>query len=567
MRTCSRRGFWHAWRLPAGPPWRIAVLLLIVVLPLAFGLGAGSAESTLPPGVEPDHLNEFGEFFTVIGSFEGDEQWVGGSANPSLRRHQGQAWTLTSTNGADSMTTRVFDPPLDLTMFESSGTASDENDYIDLWGYQHDTNLQAGSIHLDASPPGQEWTDYFSYYTLGVNEAGWRYLHVPKGLDPNLNDNKVEAWMKTGDPSWSSIVRARISIRSLPQTTSSFTFDLWRMVSADTAFVPREPRHGVNVRCDQDGVDPDAIVAKAKELGAEWVRLPFRWNEIEKEGPGEFAYKDCYEDVVEQADDEGLTVLAVLFGTPEWARKESCKALGEHCPPADPNSIKPLIADMKAEFGDGIRYWEIWNEPNSPGFFHGEDASEYVPLLRAAYEEIQSIDPSDTVILGGIYDDGEMPIAWMDQFYAAGGGAYAEVMAFHPYTSQNDPKAAVVMSPWNYRGHTRAMRAIMAVYGDTPLDTDLWATEFGFSTSDSPWCDGQKRPCTDSEQGQLTVDAYDIAENSALIQGFFVYELVNQQPEGETPRSHEGNFGLLKYTTTSLPKKASFGIVKNRFLP
>ena len=59
-----------------------------------------------------------------------------------------------------------------------------------------------------------------------------------------------------------------------------------------------------------------------------------------------------------------------------------------------------------SEFGDVVKTWEIWNEPNfswnSYGYYNGT-AQQYVALMQTAYDLIKAAAPNDTVIgLGGV---------------------------------------------------------------------------------------------------------------------------------------------------------------------
>jgi hypothetical protein len=52
------------------------------------------------------------------------------------------------------------------------------------------------------------------------------------------------------------------------------------------------------------------------------------------------------------------------------------------------------------EFGDVVKTWEIWNEPNFPGSSLGcfdGSAQSYVTLMQTAYVDIKAVAPNDTV--------------------------------------------------------------------------------------------------------------------------------------------------------------------------
>jgi hypothetical protein len=77
--------------------------------------------------------------------------------------------------------------------------------------------------------------------------------------------------------------------------------------------------------------------------------------------------------------------------------------------------------------------WEPWNEPNNTGWATGAD---YVAkVLRPFYQGVKAADPTATVIGGSTL---EVPLDWWRSLIAAGGLAFLDVAAVHPYTGNND---------------------------------------------------------------------------------------------------------------------------------
>ncbi|MGE0547660.1 MAG: family 1 glycosylhydrolase [Kofleriaceae bacterium] len=98
------------------------------------------------------------------------------------------------------------------------------------------------------------------------------------------------------------------------------------------------------------------------ELGAKYVRTDVWWYVIEpSRGSYNEAALDYYRWFVEEAGRNGLGVVAILSGAPEWAndlykqnrREEFTKAFGGYS------------EKVSAKIGDLITYWQLWNEPNN----------------------------------------------------------------------------------------------------------------------------------------------------------------------------------------------------------
>jgi hypothetical protein len=75
---------------------------------------------------------------------------------------------------------------------------------------------------------------------------------------------------------------------------------------------------------------------------------------------------------------------------------------GDKSVPDTENWIQ-TIKTAVSNFGDIVKYWEIWNEPTDTEFFSG-NASDYTEMLRIANQTIKSISPDAIIIgLGGLH--------------------------------------------------------------------------------------------------------------------------------------------------------------------
>lgn len=224
------------------------------------------------------------------------------------------------------------------------------------------------------------------------------------------------------------------------------------------------------------------------------LRTHIYWREIEPENttPENFdwtRYDQRLQDYAERGFDSILGIVAY----PRWATKFACG--GGMLDGAAPEwrEFVRAAAERYSQPPYDVHIWEIGNEvdgetevepedadrppplghlePTWPfGGCWGDIAPQYVEFLRIAYEEIKAVDPDATVMLGGLayaeFDHWFMR-DFLDNFLAAGGGEYTDVLGFHWFKSfQADWPSAV--------DKARELRETMAAHG---IDKPMWLTE------------------------------------------------------------------------------------------
>lgn len=143
---------------------------------------------------------------------------------------------------------------------------------------------------------------------------------------------------------------------------------------------------------------------------------------------------------------------AFCFGTKAVARRKSYGLTSEKdgsCAP--PRDVAPDgsgsdsawkgfiqgLVDHNRRLDSGryakIKFWGIWNEPNTRLFWQGTDA-QLVRMAKDAYTIIKAADPSALVLSpepASTMKNLDTAGDWLDHYLAAGGGAYADVFGFH----------------------------------------------------------------------------------------------------------------------------------------
>lgn len=308
----------------------------------------------------------------------------------------------------------------------------------------------------------------------------------------------------------------------------------------------------------------NAYFESLRDLGVGWVRWDVDWSVIEGKGKQNFDWSGP-DRVVAAANKYGINSLAIIAYAPDWAARKGC-VQGRQCAPADAGTFAFFSGLVVTRYKDSIRHWEIWNEPNTTGFWSPKpDPAAYSEILKESYLKIKSIDPTAFVISGGLapsYDkkNGDIsPITFVNRLYGLGSEKYFDAIGLHPYSFPALPENKIYWNSWQ---QMNSIRKTMNVNGDT--DKKIWITEYGAPTGG---------PGAKKNQNQLKfIEDFDYMTESAqekILSGailsyqergdwfgpFFWYSLKDL---GTTKDTLENFFGLLRYDGSRKPAYMTF---------
>lgn len=203
--------------------------------------------------------------------------------------------------------------------------------------------------------------------------------------------------------------------------------------------------------------------------------------------------------------------------------------------------------------------WEVWNEPNLKGFLcAGDDpraAPEvYAQMLQAAYTAIKGHNEDLVVVFGGVSG---VDAEWIQCAYESQTGiqGYFDVMAVHPYSSDNPPDLPdqSPIPPLDdcddssklLPRHVAAVHELMQTWGDG--DKPIWTTEFGWSNHpDYWWIPGWARGVTLEEQAEYTVRFLEMMQTEYPYVTVATYYTTRDECIVGVPQQyyHPGNRGL-----------------------
>ena len=225
--------------------------------------------------------------------------------------------------------------------------------------------------------------------------------------------------------------------------------------------------------------------ALMKEAGIRFVRMDFLWADIEpKQNEFDFAK---YDRIVETLTRYNIKILGLLEYTPPWQNKRW------NAPPDPALYVKFATAVVK-RYKDKVKYWEIWNEPDSPSYWSPQDDMKtYTVLLKTVYPALKKEDSTCKVLMGGLADTYSIRLK---QIYKNGGKDYFDIVNIHPFMDPLMPNAIGKVRN-AYRGVYKQMEAS----GDA--HKEIWLTELGCPgvvtpTKENGWWQGM----SPTEQGQ-----------------------------------------------------------------
>ncbi|HEX7009769.1 MAG TPA: beta-galactosidase, partial [Phycisphaeraceae bacterium] len=282
--------------------------------------------------------------------------------------------------------------------------------------------------------------------------------------------------------------------------------------------------------------------------GVRWAREGFLWDAIEP-AEGQFDWA-TYDHLVDTCQRYGISVLPVLAYGTTWAASDP-----EHGGSAAGRTTAPrldawrrYVEAVARRYGDRIRVWEVWNEPNSTTFFRPAPgmsrADSYAQLLAAAYETLKRVDPEAKVMIGGFTPKHWLPdqphlheATFMEAIYRQQPVPF-DILGYHPYTAPHTETTnrASVEKYLRLPGPCwEAMRA----HGEEGKPT--WMTEMGTPTMSFMSAD---------RAAEYLVVLYVTGMADPRIEKNFWYDF---RDDGTDPKNKEHHFGLLRHDGAPKP--------------
>ncbi len=267
------------------------------------------------------------------------------------------------------------------------------------------------------------------------------------------------------------------------------------------------------------------------------VRCDFPWPDHERK-LGEWTYAKT-DTIVADAKVAGVAILPILdFWHGGYPRRfDDLEPWARH------------VRRVAEHYAEDISVFEIWNEQDGQRKDGLDNPTNYVAVLKAAFEAIREKAPSARVAIGG---HSGVPLAYIENLYKLGAGAYFDIMNVHPYCIPDPPEGRLDKQLEN-------LRSLMAKYGDA--GKTIWITEIGWPTSEWKPNFDPKKDNPDYVGGvDESVSALYLSRALGIafaegVETFLPYELRDREHE----RYHrEAYFGLCRNDFTPKPAFAAY---------
>jgi len=267
--------------------------------------------------------------------------------------------------------------------------------------------------------------------------------------------------------------------------------------------------------------------AASKRAGASIARIPVSWQvtapsrPISPRNPNDPAYNwGTLDAAVNVAKNNDLAPLLTISSAPNWAEGPNRPSL-EKAPAGtwkpDADALGRFAQALAARYGDRVRHYEAWNEPNLSGFltpqYEGKRlvASDiYRRMLNAFYKGVHQVQPGAMVSSGGTAPHGDppgglrtRPLAFLRDLLClkrslkpkkCGSKAKLDALAHHAISSGGPKHSAIHPDDASYPDVKNVVEVLRKAEKANRVGTrgrhQVWVTEFWWGTNPPDRCTG-----------------------------------------------------------------------------
>jgi hypothetical protein len=295
----------------------------------------------------------------------------------------------------------------------------------------------------------------------------------------------------------------------------------------------------------------DNIREVGRELGPGLVRLDNIYNHfgiVSRSADGKLTYRwDDFDRVLDGIKAMGKEPFICLSYMPETM---SATGTSRVVPPARYEEWAELVAatvqHVNVDRRLGVRYWEVWNEPNLWGFWQGS-YQEYLRLYDVTVEAALKVDPN--IRIGGPAVASYQP-HHIDEFMQheaqQGEKGRVDFVSWHSYGKQPEELAS----------HIRAVREIAGKYPQ--FSPELVITEFNVLQGGP--LDTSANGATDTAAGAIAFLSSIESMQRERLDKALLFEL----KDGAGPKSYWGRWGMLTNDGLTKPIYHAFKAYQTR---
>jgi hypothetical protein len=307
---------------------------------------------------------------------------------------------------------------------------------------------------------------------------------------------------------------------------------------------------GVNTHLGgaRETLDP-TLLQRLAAAGVTFIRNDLTWAAVEQTA-GVYDFSTTgYDDLVEAAEANGLTVLLILdYGNSLYGPAQAVLS------DAGRSAFAAFATAAAQRYGGRGHRWEIWNEPNLPQFWSGDgegpDPAQYARLVDAAVPALRAADPQATILAGATFMGlptvvpaigGVEGLDFLGRLFTTGVLALVDGITVHSYRAE--PPETVAMT-------VDSVRQLMSAAGRT---VPLWSGEWGYSTYDpsAPPTGVNYIPAVTPEQQASYAVRMALTNYELGLAGTVWYD--DRDAATPSPGNIEDHFGLMQFDLTPKP--------------
>jgi len=279
---------------------------------------------------------------------------------------------------------------------------------------------------------------------------------------------------------------------------------------------------GVNTVFNTNNPDVDEVMPLIDAAGFGGTRNDITWTSVEAE-KGVYTIRTVLGDYIAEANRLGIDVLAIGGGrNPLYTANED--GYPDASDATAMAALKEYYRQMASKLSGKITYFEVVNEPN-----HNMSAADYVVYLKNAYEGLKEGSNNAAQVVGVV--SGPEDEEFYEGVFAAGGGAYMDIVSCHPYYNGSIGTS----NDW-WSGVITELKALMSTYN---ISKPLWITE----TNVYQHPEYDPSAYTDVEMAAYFTRAFILNEANLKADRIYIYDFKN---DGTDVNEQEHNFGLVE---------------------
>jgi len=317
---------------------------------------------------------------------------------------------------------------------------------------------------------------------------------------------------------------------------------------------------GAQTTCDKMGIsngwmlhmeesEVNQITQACSQTGVKYFRTDFAWSDVQWNGSDSWEWSNI-DRVLTATNQSGMETIAILDYFPPWA---------------DASTDTTFWYNFVYQAGlryipQGVKIWEMWNEPNITNFWPSPNVEDYVnqilkPGSNAIRAAAASLNEEVIVLTAGLAPaatDGTniSQIDFVTGIYEHGAKDYFDGLGQHPYCWPLDPS---IENPYNWFLKTQDLRNVMIANEDQ--DKLIWGTEMGWPTHNNI-----NTGINQAQQADFLTKAYNLWQSWSWTGPLIWYAYNDAGDDLDDP---EDNFGLVDENFNPKPALDSFLILVN----